>query len=59
MIEGNTPEVITGWNSKLYDIHYIVRRIDRVLGEKLKKRMSPWGLVTECETFIAGRKHIT
>ena len=23
MIEGNTPEVITGWNSKLYDIPYI------------------------------------
>ena len=29
------------------------------LGEKLKKRMSPWGLVTEEETFIAGRKHIS
>ena len=44
MIEDNTPEVITGWNSKLYDIPYLCRRIDRILGEKLKKRMSPWGL---------------
>ena len=59
MIEDNTPEVITGWNSKLYDIPYLCRRIDRILGEKLKKRMSPWGLVTEEETFIAGRKHIS
>ena len=59
MIEDNTPEVITGWNSKLYDIPYIVRRIDRILGEKLKKRMSPWGLVTEEETYIAGRRHIS
>ena len=59
MIEGNTPEVITGWNSKLYDIPYVCRRLDRVLGGKLMKRMSPWGLVTECETFIAGRKHIS
>jgi len=59
MIEENTPEVITGWNSKLYDIPYLCRRIDRILGEKLKKRMSPWGLVTEEETFIAGRKHIS
>ena len=59
MIEDNTPEVITGWNSKLYDIPYLCRRIDRMLGEKLKKRMSPWGLVTEEETFIAGRKHIS
>jgi len=59
MIEENTPEVITGWNSELYDIPYLVRRIDRILGEKLMKRMSPWGLVTERETFIAGRKHIS
>ena len=59
MIEDNTPEVITGWNSKLYDIPYLCRRIDRILGEKLKKRMSPWGLVTEEETYISGRKHIS
>jgi DNA polymerase elongation subunit (family B) len=59
MIEENTPEVITGWNSELYDIPYIVRRLDRVLGEKLMKRMSPWGLVTERETVILGRKHIS
>jgi DNA polymerase elongation subunit (family B) len=55
----NTPEVITGWNSKLYDIPYIVRRLDRVLGEKLMKRMSPWGLVTEDEVYISGRKNIS
>ena len=59
MIEENCPEVVTGWNSELYDIPYLVRRIDRVLGEKLMKRMSPWGLVTEKETFIMGRKHIS
>ena len=59
MIESNTPEVITGWNSKLYDIPYMCRRIERILGEKLMKRMSPWGLITEEETYIAGRKHIS
>jgi DNA polymerase elongation subunit (family B) len=59
MIEDNTPEVITGWNSKFYDIPYLCRRIDRILGEKLKKRMSPWGLVTEEETTIMGRKQIS
>jgi DNA polymerase elongation subunit (family B) len=58
MIESNTPEVVTGWNSKLYDIPYLVRRIDRVLGEKLMKRISPWGLVTETETYISGRRHL-
>ena len=53
------PDVITGWNMQLYDIPYIARRIQRVLGEKLMKRLSPWGLVSEGETFIKGRKHIT
>ena len=59
MIEENTPEVVTGWNSELYDIPYLVRRIDRILGEKLMKRMSPWGLVTERETIVMGRKQIS
>ena len=59
MIETNTPEVVTGWNSELYDMPYLVRRIDRILGEKLMKRLSPWGLVTERETIIMGRKHIS
>ena len=59
MVEENTPEVVTGWNIELYDIPYLVRRLDRILGEKLMKRMSPWGLVTEDEIYIAGRKHIS
>ena len=58
MIEDNTPEVITGWNIELYDIPYLSRRLDRVLGEKLMKRLSPWGLVTEDEIYIAGRRNI-
>ena len=59
MVEENTPEVVTGWNIELYDIPYLIRRLDRVLGEKLMKRMSPWGLVTEDEIYIAGRRHIS
>jgi len=58
MVEENCPEVVTGWNSEFYDMPYLVRRIDRVLGEKLMKRLSPWGLVTERETIISGRKQI-
>ena len=59
MVEENTPEVVTGWNSELYDIPYLTRRLDRVLGEKLMRRMSPWGLVTEREIHIMGRKQIS
>jgi DNA polymerase elongation subunit (family B) len=43
----------------LYDIPYICKRLNRVLGEKLMKRFSNWGLVTEGETYIQGRKHTT
>jgi DNA polymerase elongation subunit (family B) len=56
---GNVPDVVTGWNIQLYDIPYICKRLNRVLGEKLMKRMSNWGLVTEGEIFINGRKHTT
>ena len=35
MVEENTPEVVTGWNIELYDIPYLVRRLDRILGEKI------------------------
>jgi DNA polymerase elongation subunit (family B) len=55
----DVPDVVTGWNVQLYDIPYICKRLNRVLGEKLMKRFSNWGLVTEGETFIQGRKHTT
>tara|TARA_R110000868_G_scaffold252417_1_gene509070 strand:+ start:509 stop:1978 length:1470 start_codon:yes stop_codon:yes gene_type:complete len=58
MIEENTPEVITGWNSMFYDIPYLVRRLEKILGEKLMKRISPWGIVSEKETFVLGRNQI-
>src|SRR6056300_771876 len=55
----DVPDVITGWNIELYDIPYICKRLNRVLGEKLMKRFSPWGLVTEGESYIKGRKFTT
>ena len=56
--ENNCPEVVTGWNCDLYDIPYLYRRIRSVLGEKVAKQFSPWGIVTESETTISGRTHI-
>ena len=55
----DVPDVVTGWNIQLFDIPYICKRLNRVLGEKLMKRFSNWGLVTEGEVFINGRKHVT
>jgi len=56
--DANIPEVITGWNIQFYDVPYICRRLDRVLGEKQMKRFSPWGLVTENEIFVNGRRQV-
>ena len=55
----DVPDVVTGWNIQLYDIPYICKRLNRVLGEKLMKRFSNWGLVTEKELYVTGRKHTT
>ena len=54
----NYPDVITGWNVQLFDIPYIARRINRVLGEKSAKSLSPWKLISSREIYIKGRKQI-
>ena len=55
----DVPDVVTGWNVQLFDIPYICKRLNRVLGEKLMKRFSPWGLVTENEIYVKGRKQVS
>ena len=53
----NTPDIVTGWNSKFFDIPYLVNRIRRVfgpdLGEENIKKLSPWGMVERREARIA------
>ena len=52
----NTPDVVTGWNVRLYDIPYICGRFTRVLGEKKMRTLSPWGIVNHEEVHISGRQ---
>ena len=54
----HTPEVITGWNCEMYDIPYLMGRIERLMGEKYAKRISPWGICRRNEIKIAGRDYI-
>ena len=54
--QANLPDVITGWNVQLFDMPYICNRINRILGEKFTKLLSPWKLVSQREIFIKGRK---
>jgi DNA polymerase elongation subunit (family B) len=53
----NTPDILTGWNVNLYDVPYIARRINRVLGEKWMKSLSPWNRANEREVYVQGRKN--
>jgi DNA polymerase elongation subunit (family B) len=53
----NTPDIITGWNILFFDIPYICKRINRVLGEKFVKSLSPWNKVTERELTVQGKKN--
>ena len=49
------PDVITGWNTKFFDMPYLVNRINNVLSETYSKRLSPWGLVDRREVTIMGK----
>ena len=51
----NYPDVITGWNTRFFDIPYIVNRIKNVGGEAAANRLSPWKLVSERNLMIGGR----
>jgi DNA polymerase elongation subunit (family B) len=53
------PDIITGWNTQLFDIPYLFNRIRRVLGEDMVKNLSPWRVVNERYVFINGREHLT
>jgi len=51
----NCPDVITGWNTKFFDIPYLVNRFRKILGEDETKKLSPWNHISERKTVINGR----
>ena len=50
-----SPDVLTGWNSKYFDIPYLVKRIGKILGSSSMKRMSPWNIIQEDQTYELGK----
>jgi len=54
----NTPDVITGWNTELFDLPYLIARVERILGDEDKKRFSPFGLVARKNLTIGGREQV-
>ena len=52
------PDVITGWNSRFFDIPYIVNRIIKIHGEEFVRRLSPWGLIDRRDVTTMQRKQM-
>ena len=56
--EEYAPNVITGWNTRFFDIPYLHNRMVKLFGDDiLAKRMSPWGLIRERNTTINGKQN--
>ena len=54
--EVNCPDVITGWNTKFFDIPYLYNRFNRILGEEMTKKLSPWGILSARTKVLRGRQ---
>lgn len=53
------PDIVSGWNTSMFDIPYIVNRIIRILDEEWAKKLSPWNLLRENHVEIRGRRVTT
>ena len=54
--ELDCPNVITGWNTKFFDIPYLYNRFNRILGEDMTKKLSPWGILSARTKVLRGRQ---
>ena len=52
------PDIVTGWNTKFFDIPYLINRFRKILGEPDTKKLSPWNFIGERKTTINGRQLI-
>ena len=55
----NVPDIITGWNTRFFDIPYMISRMAFLLGEEKVKDLSPWRKIDRREIIIKGRKQVT
>jgi len=53
----NYPDIVTGWNSKFFDVPYLVNRMMRVLEDGEHNKISPWKKLRAKETTIKDREH--
>lgn len=53
----NYPDLITGFNTRLFDMPYLYNRINRLFGEKEANKLSPWNRIGFRHVQIMGRDH--
>jgi DNA polymerase elongation subunit (family B) len=51
----NYPDVITGWNTKFFDLPYLVNRIRHIAGDKVINKLSPWNIIEREVVVVQGR----
>ncbi len=49
------PDVLTGWNTKFFDMPYLINRMGNLGMEQYYKRLSPWNMVDKREVTVQGR----
>ncbi len=54
----NYPDIITGWNTKFFDIPYLINRFKKILGDDEAKKLSPWNFITERNAYVNNRQLI-
>ena len=55
----NYPDVITGWNTKFFDLPYLCNRIKHLVGDKVINKLSPWGLIEQEQITVRGKTQTT
>jgi DNA polymerase elongation subunit (family B) len=56
----NCPDIVTGWNTKLFDLPYLVNRFERLFGIESTKLFSPWNLkLYRRERYFMGNKQVS
>jgi DNA polymerase elongation subunit (family B) len=53
-----TPDVITGWNTRFFDVPYLINRTQKVLSLDACKRFSPWKMIDHREITRKGKTQI-
>ena len=54
----NYPDVLSGWNTKFFDIPYLINRFRKILGEEETKKLSPWNMIGERKAVVNNRELI-